>query len=65
MRTLLARFFFYISFKLKGGDIMYLCLGIATMILQGKMKFSEVPEGILQDNVRTILTVWGFPQLAQ
>lgn len=65
MRTLILKFFFYIFFKMKGGDYMYLCIGIATLILQKKMKFSEVPEGILQDNVRTILTVWGFPQLAQ
>ena len=64
MRTLLTRFFFYISFKLKGGDTMYLCVGIATLILQGKLKFSEVPEGILRDNVKLILTTWGFPQLA-
>ena len=43
---------------------MYLCVGIATLILQGKLKFSEVPEGILRDNVKLILTTWGFPQLA-
>lgn len=43
---------------------MYLCIGIATLILQGRMKFSETPEGVIRENVKTILTVWGFANLA-
>lgn len=65
MRSLLKKFFFYCFFKMGGGENMMLCVGISTMILKGEMKFSEVPEGVIRDNVKLILTVWGFPQLAE
>lgn len=44
---------------------MMLSIAVATLILQKKFTYKEIPEGVLKDNVKLILTTWGFPQLCE